>query len=150
MTRLLLAALVSVAGCALSHDVDPIGGVGVEHVRLRVARLVLAADPAASEPVRILSVESDKARESALARVTLSGPGTWNAATERLSADVRITNETSGPFDEPEMVVVAITESGPDGGAVPEPVRVELNDSGGDRLGSVFAFADLDFAGGVN
>src|SRR5690606_8195690 len=150
MTRLLLAALVSVAGCALSHEVDPTGGVGAEHVRLRVARLVLAADPAASEPVPILSVESDKARESVLARVTLSGPGTWNAATEGLSADVRISNATSGPLDGPAVVVVSITESGADGGVAPETVRVELNDSGGDRLGSLFAFADLDFAGGVN
>src|SRR5690606_32992964 len=83
--RSLLVALLLLAGCSRARGVDPSGGVGTEHLRLRVAQLRLVADPTGPTPLRL--VASDK-RTSVLADVSLSGPGVWDPATERLSAEV--------------------------------------------------------------
>lgn len=120
-----------------------------------VGRYRFRVDPHSSEPLKLLTAETLAERgevgvsrqpivESVLSSVDLFGPGTWDPGTQRLTGNVRITN-TSGAIvlDEPELQIVSTTASSPN-------LLFEGVDSGSGGPGSVYGYADMDLAAGVN
>jgi hypothetical protein len=110
---------------------------GPDEAPLSVERF--ACQPAAGAGPAQMS----QALVSVLADVQLYGPGSWNPATQRLSATVRITNLGSLDLDEPRMQVRWVTPS--DAGIVFEQVHWG---SGG--VGSAYAYADIQAPPGAN
>ncbi len=144
MRRLRLAlplALLASASC-VSHAPGSDPDAGPDLLPGAIASMLVEVDPAADPPMRVIApASSEKPSRSVLGDVSLVGPGTWNPATERLSATVRITNRSGAELDEPFMELVSLNRA---------EVRAELIHEGAGGAGSRWRFADLDRAAGRN
>lgn len=119
----------------------------------KLARFRIDVDPRAAEPFSFTRLSFDEAGEvgqqrqafhvSVTSGVSLSGPGTWDEATRRLRGDVRITNGSGTTLDEPRIVITSVTTDS-------VALTFEGVDSGSGAVGSYYAYADTDVAGGIN
>jgi hypothetical protein len=143
----LLALTTALVGCA--STTRPATGPDPKGAPTVLGYAFFDVDPQAPPEERIRvrtewvsdAAAAPKSQGSVLGDVVLSGPGVWNADTERLSARVRITNGTSHDLDEPQMVLDTLSR---------DAVTAELVHSGDGGLGSVWAFADIARSGGAN
>ncbi len=136
---LLLAVL---PGCAIAHSAEEGELLGTFRVT------VDASDDAEEASVLVEDVTDARdaapdpkaSAESVLSRVSLVGPGTWNAATKRLGATVRITNVSAPAMDEPFMVVRSVTQPS-------SCVVFEQTHAGGSHVGAQYRYADVTAPG---
>jgi hypothetical protein len=138
--------LVGCQGVASAPEAPPLVEDDADGLT-RVAFAIIDVDPMAppEQMLRVRTAEggapAPKAIGSVLGEVALSGPGTWHPATEKLTARVRVTNQSSHLLNEPKMVLDWLSREG---------VSAEIVHEGDGGTGSAWAFADIDRAGGAN
>ncbi len=133
---------------------------GIPTLSVELVRLYPLSDGALT-PGQKVQVE-----QSVLDSVSVSAPGTWNPTTETLTADMRITTSGTLDLDEPKLQITRICESvgtkctscmaaeitagtcTVDVNAAPG-VSFEGVHVGSGRVGSHYAFADLEVGGGA-
>jgi hypothetical protein len=157
-----LVCASAVAACSGSEDVSPVSDPSAEGEssaeQESIGRFKVTVDPTAAEPIVIEPVEEGlpqpgtqdttplPSNRTVLSSVTLTGPGTWNAATQTLTAPVVMTHNGSinSSFNEPQMVVTALSdETG--------TVTFESSDNPGVKgVGATMAFTDIQRPGAAN
>jgi hypothetical protein len=155
----------AVAACSGSDDVspvsDPAAGSGNESEPAKlesVGRFKVTVDPMAAEPILFEPIEEDSPKpgtqattplpenRTVMSSISLTGPGTWNAATQTLTAPVVMTHTGSiaASFNEPQMVVTALSDT-------TGTVTFETSDNPGVLgVGATLAFADMQRPGAAN
>lgn len=137
--RLLWVFLCSMCSCATSHTNE-------EGELLGTFRVVVDVAESGEADIRVEEAPDEDgfapkaAAESVLTRVSVVGPGTWDAATQRISATVRITNVSAPAMDEPFMVVRTVTQPS-------SCVIFEGTHAGGTYVGAQYRYADITAPG---